>query len=215
MALPAGEIHLWVSAFEHPIAASRGRLLLGELAPQERDRLGRFHFERDRHQYLLAHALLRRTLGSLPAVPCLTKQSPAAVLTDWLTHDPPADITLGEDYELREGGENGAIVRCRRQDPGADEIQSHLRSGKYAVKLALAWNERLSCVVDAELGIRRLRFGDILEEERAGVEADDEASRLDADFALMTMELSQFLPRLLEVFGGEDEEAYGPSEQAA
>ncbi len=160
-------------------------------------------------------ALLRQTLGSLPTVPCTTKQSPAAVLTDWLAEQPPADITLGEDYELRESGEEGAIVRCRRQDPEAEEVKTHLRSGKYAVKLAIDWNQRLSCVLDAELGVRRLRFSDIVEEERAGVEAEDEVSRLDADFALMTMELAQFIPRLLEVFGGEDEEAYSPAEQAA
>ncbi len=160
-------------------------------------------------------SLLRQSLGSLPAVLCTTKQAPSSVLTTWLADQPPADVTLGDEYELREDGEDGAIVRCRRQDPEAEEVQSHLRSGKRVVKLAIAWNERLSCIVDSDLSIRRLRFSDVVEEERIGVEADDEATRLDADFALMTIELSQFIPRILETFGGEDEEAYGPAEQAA
>ena len=160
-------------------------------------------------------SLLRQSLGSLPAQPCVTRNAPSAVLTGWLADQPPADITLGDEYELREAGEDGAILRCRRQDPEAEEIQTHLRSGKHAVKLAIAWNDRLSCLVDSALGIRRLRFSGLVEEERAGVAADDEASRLDADFSLMTMELSQFVPRLLELFGGEDQQAYGSVERAA
>lgn len=160
-------------------------------------------------------ALLRQTLGSLPVVPCVTKTAPAAVLTSWLADKAPADITLGEEYELRESGDDGAIVRCRRQDPEADEVQSHLRSGKQVMKLAIAWSDRLSCVVDTGLHLRRLRFSDIVEEERAGIETDDAAGRFDADFSLMTLELARFIPRLLEMFGGEDEQAYAPAEQAA
>ncbi len=160
-------------------------------------------------------SLLRQSLGSLPAVPCVTKHAPSSVLTTWLADQPPAEVTLGDEYELREGGEDGAIVRCRRQDPEAEEIRSHLRSGKQVVKLAVGWDERLSCIVGSDLSIRRLRLSDVVEEERVRVEADDEASRLDADFSLMTIELSHFVPRLMEAFGGEDEEAYGPAEQAA
>ena len=41
------------------------------------------------------------------------------------------------------------------------------------------------------------------------VEADDEATLFDADFALMTMELARFIPALLEAFGGENESSWG------
>ena len=155
------------------------------------------------------------SLGSLPAVPCTTKENATAVLTQWLAGDLPADFALEQDYELREPGDEGAVLRCRRQDPTTDEVQSHLRSGKHAVKLAVEWNERLSCVLDAQLAIKRLRFSDVVLEESAQVEAEDEASRIDADFAFMTLELSRFIPRLVEVFGGEDQAAYAPAEQAA
>ncbi len=160
-------------------------------------------------------SLLRRSLGSLPAVPCTTKENATTVLTQWLAGDLPADFALEQDYELREPGDEGAVLRCRRQDPTTDEVQSHLRSGKHAVKLAVEWNERLSCVLDAQLAIKRLRFSDVVLEESAQVEAEDEASRIDADFAFMTLELSRFIPRLVEVFGGEDQAAYAPAERAA
>ena len=122
---------------------------------------------------------------------------------------------LGQEYELRDDAEEGAVVRCQRQDPDSEEVETHLRSGKRAVRLAVTWTDRLSCVLDAEFAVKRLRFSDVVEEERANVETEDEASRLDADFSLMTLELARFIPRLLEVFGGEDKDAYVPAGRAA
>jgi len=48
-----------------------------------------------------------------------------------------------------------------------------------------------------------LRFADVLQEEAAS-SGEDAAARFDADFALMSLELAAFLPKLLEVFGGEE-----------
>jgi 4'-phosphopantetheinyl transferase len=72
LVLPAGEIHLWLVATDHSVSPAQARRLLAELAPAERERHGRFHFARDRHQYLLAHALLRRVLS------CYAPRPPAS-----------------------------------------------------------------------------------------------------------------------------------------
>jgi len=39
-------------------------------------------------------------------------------------------------------------------------------------------------------------------DEAADTHADDQAARFDADFTLMSLELSRFIPALLEAFGG-------------
>jgi recombination associated protein RdgC len=83
-------------------------------------------------------------------------------------------------------------------------MQGHLRAGKQAVRLAVEWNQRLSCVLGDDLIIRRLRFADVLQEEAAN-SGEDAAALFDADFALMSLELAAFLPNLLEVFGGEEQ----------
>jgi 4'-phosphopantetheinyl transferase len=63
LALPAGEIHLWLVATGGSLPSAQERLLLDILSPEERARHKRFYFARDRLQYLLVHALLRLTLS--------------------------------------------------------------------------------------------------------------------------------------------------------
>lgn len=153
---------------------------------------------------------LRGSLGSLPALSPSLNAAPAAVMTQWLNGDGiPNDITLGDECELRDTVEDGGIIRCKRQDLGGDEIQVHLDAGKRAVKLAINWQEQLNCIVNDDFSIKRLRFGAELLEQHNDVPDDDPAAAFDNDFSIMTLELSKFIPRLIELFGGENEAAYG------
>jgi len=150
-------------------------------------------------------SLLRQCVGSLPVVPLTTRERPAQVLSGWLAENAvPADMTLESDCELRSPDEDGSVIRCRRHDLTAPEIQNHLEAGKEVVKLAVTWNDRLSLVLDDVPSVRSLRFLDIVQEEAADVDTANPVERFDADFAIMTLELSQFLPRLVALFGGEN-----------
>lgn len=152
--------------------------------------------------------LLRRSLGSLPVLPPQTKERPPAVMSGWLRDaGSPAGWTVEDECELRAQDEGAGVVRCKRQDLSAEEVLGHLNAGKEVVKLAVTWNDRLSCVVDGDLQIKRLRFLDVVQEQAAEVVTDDEAERFDADFVILTQELAAFLPALLDVFGGEDTQA--------
>ncbi len=51
--------------------------------------------------------------------------------------------------------------------------------------------------------VRRLRFLDVVLESLADTKAETLAEELDARFALMTLELAELLPALVEAFGGE------------
>ena len=162
--------------------------------------------------------LLRRSLGSLPVTPPRVQASPAAVMTRWLEGEAiPGEIELGDECELRDPAEEGGVVRCRRQDLGADEVRAHLKAGKQAVRLALEWDERLSFVLGEDLSIKRLRFADVVKESLDGLEEQDRLAVADAEFALMGLELSRLLPSLLGLFGGEEQagETHGESRAAA
>lgn len=57
------EVHIWWLRSPFPTSESLRRRLLSILSANERDRWGRFHFERDRIQYLFSHALVRIALS--------------------------------------------------------------------------------------------------------------------------------------------------------
>jgi len=149
--------------------------------------------------------LLRQTLDDLPLELIRTQQAPADIMTTWLNApgELPADLEMGDECELKEPGEEGGIVRCRRLDLASEEIRTHLDAGKQAVKLGLGWSERLSFVVADDLGVKKLKFSDELLETAADQGEADAAAQFDADFTLMAMELARFAPRLIELFGGE------------
>lgn len=152
---------------------------------------------------------LRKTLGSLPVRPPAVEQSPAFTMTGWLQDSiaPPTGLVPGMECELRDPGEEGGVVRCRGLDLQSEEVLTHLGSGMQVVRLALDWQESLSFVLDEELALRRLKFGDTLREQLDDIDSDDAAAKFDAAFSLMALELSRLLPILLEAFGGEDRSA--------
>ncbi|MBJ6138882.1 recombination-associated protein RdgC [Marinobacter litoralis] len=152
---------------------------------------------------------LRKTLGSLPVRPPVVEQAPAFTFTGWLTEtiDLPATIELGNECELKDPSEDGGVVRCKGLDLKADEIRNHLETGMQVTKLALTWDNNVHLVLDEELGIRRLKFGETLQEQLDDVDVDDAVAKFDAAFTIMTLELSRMIPGLLEALGGEDRSA--------
>lgn len=148
---------------------------------------------------------LRKCLGSLPVVPIGVSIKPSSVMTQWLlNHDAPKDILIEDECELRSLEDEGGIVRCKRHDLKLPEIKNHLDSGKQVIKLAMSWADRLSFVLDESLAVKRLKFLDLIQDQAADIEAFDETEQFDADFSIMSAELGQFFPRLLELFNVED-----------
>nr|WP_258867909.1 recombination-associated protein RdgC [Alkalilimnicola ehrlichii] len=149
--------------------------------------------------------ILREAISTLPITPPATQSAPQSVMTHWLAQDDiPHDIELGEEAVFEDPQTEGCEIRCKRQDLYADEIKGHIKSGKRIRRLAVTWNERLGCVLDADTSLKRLKFLDIVQEEMGDREMESAAERFDADFSLMSLELKRFLPRLLELYGGEE-----------
>jgi len=152
---------------------------------------------------------LRKSLGSLPVRPPVLEQAPIFTFTSWLneTIDLPGTVVLGDECELKDPSEDGGVVRCKGLNLKADEILNHLNAGMEVTKLALTWDDNVSFVLDEEMGIRRLKFGETLQDQLDDVDVDDAVAKFDAAFTIMTLELSKLIPGLLEVLGGEDRSA--------
>jgi recombination associated protein RdgC len=127
--------------------------------------------------------------------------SPQSAMADWLAGgEAPHGFTIDRDCELKAVGEEKAAVRYVRHPLGDEvhgEIKAHLAAGKLPTKLALTWDDRISFVLGEKMEVKRLAFLDLLKEE-AEKNAEHADEQFDADFALMTGELTRFLPVLIE-----------------
>ncbi|MGH8079029.1 MAG: recombination-associated protein RdgC, partial [Lysobacter sp.] len=73
---------------------------------------------------------LRRAIGSLPALPINAEIAPRAILTGWVAGEElPEGLVIGDECELRDPVDHGAVVRCQRQELESDEVSKHLEAG--------------------------------------------------------------------------------------
>jgi recombination associated protein RdgC len=151
---------------------------------------------------------LRNALGSFPATSLEPEESPRALMTEWLINSSSArakrllqPFAIGDECVLKDPADNGAIVKCSRQDMASDEVREHLKSGKQVTALALTFQERMRFVLDETLTIRKFKLLDIAVEQLDQGDRDSAAAELDARFALMSGEVGQMLDAIETTFG--------------
>ena len=149
--------------------------------------------------------LLRKTLGSLPIIPPIVSQAPAAVMSHWLLKSSlPEDMQSGSQCELRDISDSATILRSKGLNLESEEFLNHIDSGMQVVKIELEWKESCQFILKEDLSINRLKFNDILKESLKDLDKDDIAGRFDADFAIMGGEIAELIPLVFDAFGGID-----------
>lgn len=135
---------------------------------------------------------IRRALGSFPALPLNAEVAPRSVMTGWIAGEPlPEGLSLGEECELKDAMDGGAVVKCQNQELQSDEIAKHLEAGKQVTRLALTLDDHVSFVLGEDLIIRKLKFLDGVVDQLENSERDDLRAELDARFALMAGEVKR------------------------
>jgi 4'-phosphopantetheinyl transferase len=93
--------YAWTAGLERPERLARG---LGYLSSDERARAARFHFERDRNSYVLAHALARtllaRVTGVEPHALCFAPGEHGRPELDWPTPSPRVRFNISHTHGL-------------------------------------------------------------------------------------------------------------------
>ena len=154
---------------------------------------------------------LRHALGSFPALPLNAESSPRALMTGWIAGEPlPEGFAIGDEAELRDPIDGGAVVKYQRQELLSDEVARHLEAGKQVSRLALSFDEHVSFVLGEDLVLRKLKFLDGAVEDLENSERDSLEAELDARFALMSAELAKLfvaLERALKLSRPQDQDA--------
>ncbi len=144
---------------------------------------------------------IRRALGSFPALPVNAEVAPRAILTGWIAGDPlPDGLSLGDECELRDPTDTGAVVKVQRMDLSGDEIARHLEAGKQATRLALVLDDHVSFVLGEDLVVRKFKLLDGAVDQLESTDRDDVAAELDARFALMAGEFKRLFNVLEKAF---------------
>lgn len=138
-------------------------------------------------------ALLRKALGSLPALPWLDNHKLNSSLQLWLQNKAlPEGFALGCDAELKAPDEEGAKVKFSNHLLSADEVQSHLQD-KLVTSISLEQHEGLALAITDDGAVKRIKFHDVLTGQNEELGWEDLVTRLDADLMLMAAALNSAL----------------------
>jgi len=144
---------------------------------------------------------IRGLLGSFPAMPLNAEVAPRSVLTGWIAGEAlPPGLSLGEEAELKDPVDGGAVAKVQHQELASDEISKHLDAGKQVTKLALVLEDSVSFVLGDDLVVRKLKFLDGALDPRGDREPDGRRAELDARFALQAGELTRLFDTLAAAF---------------
>lgn len=151
-----------------------------------------------------ALALLRKSLGSLPVIPLTIENPVELTMTEWVrSGNAPAGFAIGDAAELKGILADGGIAKVKKQDLVSDEIKTHIEAGKVVTKLALDWQQRVTFTLTDDAMLTRLKFCDELIEQNDDIDREDVLARFDADFTLMTGELTTLIKQFVIALGGE------------
>ena len=148
---------------------------------------------------------LRKAVGSLPIAPPVSNVSVSSVMTEWLQapkHWPPM-VTLGDRGELRDGNDDGPVVRVTGMDLLGDEVKTHLNAGMELAKVNLCWRDLLEFDLAEDLSVKRLRPLDQLKEQMDEQDAEDPEAEMMASLALQGGNIRQLLDVLFPVLSVE------------
>lgn len=138
-------------------------------------------------------ALLRKALGSLPALPWLDNHRLNSHLQLWLKSEAlPGNFQPGSEVELKAPDEEGAKVRFSNHLLSAEEVQTHLQD-KLVTRINLQQVDGMGLTITDDAGVKQLGYPDSLTEQNDELGWEDLIARLDADLLLMADSLNNAL----------------------
>jgi recombination associated protein RdgC len=110
--------------------------------------------------------------------------------------DPPRGIKLGRECRMQDPADSRAQVRFADMDLTDGNIRKHVRDGMKLTHLGIEFNNIMSCVIDENGSLGKLR---LLGTEASDTGSDeDPLAEFDAEYVLLTGTLRQFIALISE-----------------
>lgn len=113
-------------------------------------------------------SFLRGLYGSLPAVPLAPAVGPTDILTGWLRHGEPADVTLADAAWLYDGV---GTIKLAGVDLSSEPVQAHLEAGASAERVRILTGHFEATICD-DLVVRKLATDAEAEDADSAFEAN-------------------------------------------
>ena len=143
---------------------------------------------------------LRTCFGQFNCVPLTFNKPPEELLKRIFLGESLLGFSLGRECRMQDLSDSRSIATWREFELTDPSIRRHVTDGMKLTHLGVGFDELLSCVINEDGVISKLRF---IEGETVDTpDFEDPLGRLDADFVLLTGTISKMLESLKKLLGG-------------
>lgn len=142
---------------------------------------------------------LRACFEQFYCTPLTFNKLPAELLNSIFMGDSPLGFSLGRECRMQDVVDSKSIVTWRDFELSDHSIRQHVVEGMRLTHLGVSFDEVMSCVIDQEGVISKVKF---IEGEVVDNWGEDPMAKLDADFVLLTAAVRRLMEDLKKLLGG-------------
>lgn len=142
---------------------------------------------------------LQAPFDGLNIRPLQFNQPVGELLTGIFFGDTPGQFAVGRECRMQDPADVGSTVRWNDFDLSEPTIRNHVANGMRLTHLAIEYDNVLSCVLDENGGISKMRFLGMDEDREIH---NEPLARLDAEFVLLTGTLRNLVGDLKKLLNG-------------
>jgi len=148
---------------------------------------------------------LRTCFGQFACVPLTYNNAPGDLMKRIFLGESPLGFSLGQECRMQDLTDSQSVATWRNTDLADPSIRHHVIEGMRLTHLGVVFDELLTCVLNEDAEISKLKFmtGDDVDRP----DTEDPQERQDADFVLLTgavKRLNEDLKKLLGGYAGAD-----------
>jgi len=145
---------------------------------------------------------LRAALGSLQVTPLAFKGSLGEFMTRIFLGEGAGEFRSGRECRMEDPAAGAATVTWLDIDLHDPSVRKHVRDGLKLTRLGVEFADLMSCVVDQDCVLRKIRLVGL--ESADDLPDEDPLARLDAEFVLLSGNVRRLIRALERALGGLD-----------